>query len=111
MLKTYEDMYPQSREIFYRRLYMHGTYFACKMSRLYLQSYIFARFWHITFILGKFTNFKALFQVVSMDQKLKKKPWKVCTVGMFATVYANTLAKPDMFGTDKYTALKASLNP
>ena len=77
LLKTNEDIAPQSREILqtsvwwgqklanppppplpqYRRLLIFAA----------LRSYIFARLRRITFNFGKFTNFKALFPLVSRD--------------------------------------------
>ena len=73
LLKINEDIVPQSREILQTFVWWraqikvapHHTN-VCEIFATSL-SYIFARLRRITFKFGKFTNFKALFPVMSTD--------------------------------------------
>ena len=58
-------MHPQNRKILQTGLYGGRHTNVGKFSRE--QKNIFVLFSHITFILGKFTNFKKFFPVVSID--------------------------------------------
>ena len=74
MLKTKEDMHPQSREILQTFLWwgqvcaptIQTTVKFCDLAELYLHLPLT---YHLVFILGKFTNIEALFPVVSKDNR------------------------------------------
>lgn len=79
MLKTDQDIAPQSYEIVQMSVWWRvQTYLPPYNFCKFLQLYIFTCLRSVTFKLGKFANFRALFPVVSRDFTLRMhdKSWK-----------------------------------